>query len=77
MATITIEVNTFEEVLNLQNIAATRYNQLLEGKANGHSAKQVLICLMWKQIYLDAGQAMKELQADVDDLPFVLDEGTL
>lgn len=74
MVTISIEINTFEEALNLQNVAAIKHNTILEGSTKSQNANQVLIGLMWKQIHLEAGRAMEELQANQNDCPDYLDE---
>lgn len=74
MVTIAIEINTFEEALNLQNIAAIKHSTILEGSTTSQNANQMLISLMWKQIYLEAGKAMEELQANQEDCPDYLDE---
>jgi len=73
MVTISIDINTFEEALNLQNVASIRHNTLLDGSVNNKSSSQVLIGLMWKQVYLEAGAAMERLQADQEDDPNYLD----
>ncbi|WED26428.1 hypothetical protein L3V77_15735 [Vibrio sp. DW001] len=73
MVTISIDINTFEEALNLQNVASIRHNALLKGNADSVSTSQALISLMWKQIYVEAGAAMERLQADQEGDPDYLD----
>jgi len=70
MVTISIDINTFEEALNLQNVSAIRHNALLEGDANRLTTSQTLISMMWKQIHLEAGNAMEKLQANNDDADY-------
>lgn len=74
MVTISIDINTFEEALNLQNIAAIKHNTLMDGSTEDKNSSQVLISLMWKQLYIEAGAAMERLQADQEDCPDYLDE---
>lgn len=74
MVTISIDINTFEEALNLQNVASMKHNTLMEGSTEDKNASQVLIGLMWKQVYLEAGKAMEELQADQESCPDYLDD---
>lgn len=73
MVTLNIDINTFEEALSLQNIASIKHNTILEGSAKNQNANQVLIGLMWKQIYMEAGRAMEELQANQESCPDYLD----
>ncbi|WED28129.1 hypothetical protein L3V77_07850 [Vibrio sp. DW001] len=75
MVTISIDINTFEEALNLQNVSAIRHNALLEGDASRLTTSQTLISMMWKQIHLEAGNAMEKLQANSDDESDYQDEG--
>lgn len=74
MVTISIDISTFEEALNLQNVAAIKHNTLMEGSAEDKNTSQVLIGLMWKQIHIEAGAVMESLQANQDDCPDYLDE---
>lgn len=74
MASINIEINTFEEALNLQNVAAIKHNKILENPVKGQKANQALIGLMWKQIYIEAGKAMEELQTDEESCPVYLED---
>lgn len=75
MVTVNIEINTIEEALSLQNVAAIKHNTIMEGSAYSKRSGQVLVGLMWKQVHVAAGKAMEELKGTQEnELPFLVEE---
>lgn len=60
---ITIELNTLEEALHLQNVAALNVTKYQENPVEGQERQQNSNIRLWQNISRQAGLAMKALGA--------------
>lgn len=58
MPIIQLNISTFEQALNLQNIAAIKHEKFLNNPVRGSENESAEIAAMWRDIYHKAGEAV-------------------
>lgn len=64
MPTIQIDITTFEQALNLQNVAALHHDSVLANPVEGCEEEKTAIMAMWRDIYLKAIEAVDEFKGE-------------
>lgn len=61
---ISIQINTLDEALHLQNLATINIGKYKENPIAGQVHLQSSLIRMWRDIYQQAGKVIEQLQAN-------------